>query len=407
MKHSNLLDVSILNKTSLYVVAVSFGPDSMALLDTLRRQGFRVHVAHVNYHKRPESDLEQSGLEQYCLQHDLALSVLDVDDDLEGNFQQAARIIRYNFFKDIALEENADAILTAHHLDDHLETAMMQFDRQSLHDQYGIRQQSAWQGVKVLRPFLAQEKNALIEYCNWQQVPYSMDASNATPVYTRNRYRLRLQKLTLLEKKQLLMRVQTLNQDNLNLLKKLVVWKDKHSILTSLYTSWPTPTQFLYWHMKSEHQGFHMVISYHFLQKVMLVIQSQKPNVRVKLNNDWFLEKSYDRLLMLNKLWLVPYEYWIKNKKPVHLSHPIFDFDFKEDVPIPTPFTCRSAKATDHIQIRHYKSSFRRLAIDWKMPLYLRSIWPVMVNPKGQVCYIPRYQKRYESKANNWLTISE
>jgi len=192
MKHSNLLDVAILNKPSLYVVAVSFGPDSMALLDTLRRQGFRVHVAHVNYHKRPESDLEQSGLEQYCLQHDLALSVLDVNDDLEGNFQQAARIVRYNFFKDIALEQKAEAILTAHHLDDHLETAMMQFDRQSLHDQYGIRQQSAWQGVKVLRPFLAQEKNALIEYCKLHQVPYSMDASNATPVYTRNRYRLRL-----------------------------------------------------------------------------------------------------------------------------------------------------------------------------------------------------------------------
>jgi tRNA(Ile)-lysidine synthetase-like protein len=405
MKHSNLLDTSVLNQAALYVVAVSFGPDSMALLDTLRRQGYRVHVAHVNYHKRPESDVEQSRLEQYCIHHDIPLSVLDVNDDLEGNFQQAARIVRYNFFKDIALEQKAEAILTAHHLDDHLETAMMQLERGSLHERYGIRQQSAWQGVKVLRPFLAQGKKALIEYCKLQQVPHSIDATNATPVYTRNRHRLRLQKLASVEKRQLLKRIQNLNQDQLNIQKKLTLWKNKHTILTSLYASWTTQTQFLYWHMKSEHQGFHMVISHHFLQKVMLVIQSQKPNVRVKLNNDWFLEKSYDRLIVLNNHWLVPYEYSVNNS--VHLSHPLFEFDFKGGVPIPTPFVCRSAKATDYIQIRHYKSSFRRLAIDWKMPLYLRSIWPVMVDSKDRVKFIPRYQNGYESKANNWLVIIE
>jgi tRNA(Ile)-lysidine synthase len=405
MKHSNLLDVSILNKTSLYVVAVSFGPDSMALLDTLRRQGFQIHVAHVNYHKRPESDLEQSGLEQYCLQHDVALSVLDVDDDLEGNFQQAARIVRYNFFKDIALKQKAEAILTAHHLDDHLETAMMQLDRKSLHDRYGIRQQSAWQGVKVLRPLIDQEKVALMEYCKTHQVPYSMDASNTTPVYTRNRYRLRMQKLSQIEKNQMHKKIQRLNGNNQKLQKELIIWKEKRAILTSEYAGWSTQTQFLYWHMKGEYDGFYTVISYHFLQKVMLVIQSQKPNLRVKLDEEWFLEKSYDHLYILCKKWLVPYRYLIK--KPTLLSHPLLDFNFKMDVPVPMPFTCRSAKATDQIQIRNYKSSFRRLAIDWKMPLYIRSIWPVMVNQKGQATYIPRYQKGYESKANNWLVLVE
>jgi tRNA(Ile)-lysidine synthase len=51
---------NILSKNNLYVVAVSGGPDSMFLLDSMRIGGYKFIVAHVNYHKRIDSDYDEN-----------------------------------------------------------------------------------------------------------------------------------------------------------------------------------------------------------------------------------------------------------------------------------------------------------------------------------------------------------
>jgi len=75
-------DLFKLDSTKTYVVAVSFGVDSMVLLDQCRRAGLSIIIAHVNYHRRDVSNLEQSQLEQYALQHDIPIYVLDVVQSL-------------------------------------------------------------------------------------------------------------------------------------------------------------------------------------------------------------------------------------------------------------------------------------------------------------------------------------
>jgi tRNA(Ile)-lysidine synthase len=67
----------------------------------------------------------------------------------------------------------------------------------------------------------------------------------------------------------------------------------------------------------------------------------------------------------------------------------------------------RSARGSDLYQIKDYKKTFRRLAIDWKMPLFLREIWPVVTNKRGEILMIPRYQKNLANQANNWFEIVE
>jgi tRNA(Ile)-lysidine synthase len=93
------LKENLLDKSKSYLVAVSYGPDSMALLFSLLNLGYQVEVAHVNYHQRDVSDFEQAQLEQVCLQHDIPLHILDVQTKPKGNFQDQARTIRYHFFK--------------------------------------------------------------------------------------------------------------------------------------------------------------------------------------------------------------------------------------------------------------------------------------------------------------------
>jgi len=138
------LNLNLLDKEKTYIVAVSFGPDSMALLHLLQQEHFKIEVAHVNYHLRKESDLEQSQLEQYCLQHDVPLHVLDVSSFPKGNLQEQARKIRYDFFKELAATLQAEGILTAHHQDDDLETAIMQHQRSMLYEYFGIRPVGHW-----------------------------------------------------------------------------------------------------------------------------------------------------------------------------------------------------------------------------------------------------------------------
>ena len=81
-----------LDKNKKYVIACSFGPDSMALLDAALKEGLDIVVAHVNYRKREASQQEQNNLIKFCDKHNVPLYVLDLKNQkASGNFQTWAR----------------------------------------------------------------------------------------------------------------------------------------------------------------------------------------------------------------------------------------------------------------------------------------------------------------------------
>jgi tRNA(Ile)-lysidine synthase len=376
----------------------------MALLFSLIHKGYQVNVAHVNYHQRDVSDYEQAQLEQVCLQHDIPLHILDVQTKPKGNFQDQARTIRYHFFKEVAIEHHLTAILTAHHADDDLETANMQIKRQSLHDYYGIRPHSDWQGTPVIRPLLQTFKSTILQFCNEMKIGFSLDASNEKPIYTRNKIRLSLSGLSENEKRS---QLKTIQQRNLTLEKKMVevaALSIRKRITLIQYLNLDPISQFLFWLSKSKHEGIHFPITQAFLQKIQTVCLSKKPNLRVTLVKGWWFEKAYDDGWIIAKTWLKPYRMHT-NDSAITLALIQFDFKF-----IPKEFQdciVRSARGQDQIQIKDYKKTFRRLAIDWKIPLFLREIWPVVTNTQGKILTIPRYQKKLANQANNWFEILE
>jgi tRNA(Ile)-lysidine synthetase-like protein len=89
------------------------------------------------------------------------------------------------------------------------------------------------------------------------------------------------------------------------------------------------------------------------------------------------------------------------------ITLPLIQFDFKFKPKEFRDYIVRSARGQDKIQIKDYKKTFRRLAIDWKIPLFLREIWPVVTNTQGKILTIPRYQKKLANQANNWFEIVE
>nr|CAG8433656.1 12618_t:CDS:2 [Entrophospora candida] len=125
----------MLPKDRLYILGISGGPDSMFLLNNLRREKYKFIVSHINYKKRIDSDRDEKIVRDYCQNYSLPLEVYQVENVnyfLKGNFQDKARKIRYNFFQRLAEKYQTRYIVVAHHFDDHLETYLLQKQRKVL-----------------------------------------------------------------------------------------------------------------------------------------------------------------------------------------------------------------------------------------------------------------------------------
>ena len=128
-----------LDKNKKYLLACSFGPDSMALFHMLKVQGYNFMVAHVNYNVRPEAKYETDTLNAICAQNDIEIEIYSCKFSIfSGNFESKARDIRYNFFKEIYYKNNIDALLVAHQQDDVIETYFLQQKRGGYFDNFGI-----------------------------------------------------------------------------------------------------------------------------------------------------------------------------------------------------------------------------------------------------------------------------
>ena len=118
------------NPESTYIVAVTFGPDSMALLDMLQKEGIRPVVCCVNYHVSPTAAEDYGNLRLYCKDKGLEFEYFDTNDLKpedklkEGeDFKFWARKVRYGFFHEVYVKRDAEALFLAHQLDDIIEDA--------------------------------------------------------------------------------------------------------------------------------------------------------------------------------------------------------------------------------------------------------------------------------------------
>lgn len=179
------------------LLAVSGGPDSMALLDLVRRswQG-PVCAATVDHGLRPESADEAVMVARHCAGIGLDHASLRPDDPITGSLQSAARKARYALLERHADAMGAQFIVTAHHADDQLETMLMRLARGSGVDGLaGVRARNG----RIVRPLLGFRKADLVEHCVRYALPFVQDPSNANADFDRVRMREALQQFDLVD----------------------------------------------------------------------------------------------------------------------------------------------------------------------------------------------------------------
>lgn len=165
----------------------------MVLLHLVKACGVPLTVLHVNYHLRgEESQGDEAFVKNHCKTHQLPFDSLqsplaEILATNKGNLQNEARKIRYAFFKSHVEKIPGSYLLTAHHLEDQIETFWLQLFRGSgISGMAGMAAKNDF----ILRPLRSYSKAEIRTYAQHHQLDWREDSSNQDPKYFRNFFRL-------------------------------------------------------------------------------------------------------------------------------------------------------------------------------------------------------------------------
>jgi tRNA(Ile)-lysidine synthase len=180
---------NLANSGTTLLVACSGGVDSMVLIDVLIKLNFKIAIAHCNFQlRRNESDDDEKFIQQFASHNNLPFHVIKFDTKSykkqhDVSTQMAARTLRYEWFEKVRIENRYHCIATAHHLDDQLETILLNITKGT-----GIKGLTGMQAKNgfVIRPLLEISKQEILVYAKQNNIVFREDSSNASDDYQRN-----------------------------------------------------------------------------------------------------------------------------------------------------------------------------------------------------------------------------
>ena len=162
-----------------YLIAVSGGVDSVVLLDMLAKKHKNILVAHFDHGIREDSKEDAIFVRQLAVKY--GVKFFTKREELGANAsEEKARRARYKFLRELSEKQNA-TIVTAHHLDDVVETIIINMVRGT-----------GWRGLAVLnaediyRPLINFKKQEIINYAKQNNLKWREDSTNSLNVYMRN-----------------------------------------------------------------------------------------------------------------------------------------------------------------------------------------------------------------------------
>ncbi|MGL4520931.1 MAG: tRNA lysidine(34) synthetase TilS [Bacilli bacterium] len=421
-------------------VAVSGGVDSCVLLHFMckyaRHFELEVIVVHMNHQLRIEAkddeefvQLQASKYGVHCISKSLNIGA--IAQQVKQNVQDVARNARYNFFNDVAKEKKLDAILTAHHGVDQIETQLFRYMRgTTTAGLIGIRPRLLRDNTYMLiRPFLCVKKTELYAYADTEDIPFREDASNQKLYYTRNHIR-----------KHLIPHIMDYNPRSIehslqlgeqierdeNFLQEMTnhylqsVTTDEGKIQIEMWKALHPSMQYRTLRTYSEQMMNGQNVSNYQLGEMYRMLHQPIPQLQFSLNEPAVFKKRFDQCYIeSNYCEKSPYivyiqregRYLLPNEKTI-----VVQKWYDEDVAanqwvMPSTelmLTVRSFEPGDKVRIRglggHKK--VKKLFLEHKIPQELRCQWPVILNEENEIIWVPGLMKcssKEQSKTNMWL----
>ena len=193
---------NLLNSNDLYIVALSGGADSVALLLLLHEHGYKIHAAHCNFHLRgDESDRDEQFCADLCDRLGVELHRAHFDTRTYAelhkvSIEMAARELRYGWFSQLSQDLGAAGVCVAHHRDDSVETVLLNFVRGTgLRGLTGIQPVNHTKGqipCVILRPLLCVSRTEIEDFLAQRGQKYVTDSTNLEAEVMRNKIRLQV-----------------------------------------------------------------------------------------------------------------------------------------------------------------------------------------------------------------------
>ncbi len=182
-------------KKSLFVIAVSGGPDSLALVALSSflkyEKNLKFNYVLIDHNIRKNSYKEALQVKNLLKKHNIKLNILSNKEKINRNIQGNARKIRYDLLVKFCKKKRASIIITAHNLEDQVETFFIRLSRGS-----GLTGLSAMkpltnlnENIKLYRPLLDTKKKILIRISNLVFGRFIKDPSNKDTKFLRTKIR--------------------------------------------------------------------------------------------------------------------------------------------------------------------------------------------------------------------------
>jgi len=417
-----------LKHNEIVVVAISGGPDSMALLDILLKikKNIKIVVAHVNHNVRTESEQEKIFVENYCKKNNIIFEYMKIDKYTNNKFSEVeARKKRYDFFESSLKKYSANYLLTAHHGDDLVETVLMRIVRgSSLKGYSGFKMESKYKNYTILRPLILVTKKDILDYLNKEGIEFVIDKSNEQDYYTRNRYRKNI--------------LPSLKQENNNVHLKF----KKFSDMLNEYDNYVDKVSYELLEQIKSDKGINinefvklekliqkriinilleniykeniMFLNDKHIDNILKLIKNSKNNGYLNLPNNILVKKEYGYLNFTYQE-NEKNDYYIELKDKTNLPNgkhieiiDSSDLDnnyicrlSKDEVEF--PIYVRNKKIGDKMYIKNMNGS-RKISdiyIDCKIPKKDRDILPVVVDKSDKIVWLPGIKKSKFDRTKN------
>ena len=191
---------NLINQTDKLILAVSGGPDSIAMLDILYNlklenelmKNIDFIVCHVNHMIRKEADEDEKFVKNFCTKINIPffskkINIPEISKIEKKGLEETARIERYKFFDEIMQKTGANKIAIAHNKNDKIETIIMNVLRGS--GSSGLIGIEPIKNQKYIRPLIECERTEIEEYCIKRNLQPKIDKTNFDNHYTRNKIR--------------------------------------------------------------------------------------------------------------------------------------------------------------------------------------------------------------------------
>ena len=418
-----------LGNNDTIVVGCSGGPDSMALMyilmDIRKKIDIKIICAHVNHNVRIESKEEEKFLQEYCDANDIAFEAMTIEKYGDDNFHNQARKIRYQFFDEIIEKYNAKYLMTAHHGDDLMETILMRIVRGSTLKGYaGFEKKVEKDNYTLVRPLIFVTKQELEDFDKEKNIPYVIDKSNFKGKYTRNRYRKTV--LPFLKEEdpnvhnKFLKFSDTLIEYN-NYIDKVLkreinrVYKDNViDIDLFLENDLLIQKKIIFYIFEHLYQDDLYQINMTHVMEVINLMNSKHSNSSINLPGNYKAIKAYNELKISEEIdFINNYEVEINEYVELPNNHAIKRVDEEEKNDnnvcrlltneITLPLYVRTRTLGDKMLLKKLngKKKLKDIFIDAKVPINERDSWPVVVDSKNQILWIPGIKKSKFSKQKN------